>query len=372
MPIGLAYIAGQLCLGGAEQQLYYLLAGIDRSRFRPIVISLGPVSNEYWHTPITKLGIGITHVSKRVGHAGRTLQIAEILRRENIHIVHGWVFHTNPYCAISGRLARVPLRLGSMREDCSSLPKGKCLNWFGFYGPDVLITNSKQNAKQVTKLGLTSRYVRTVPNGVPIPPPVTRLQHYELRCQLGYSDSELVVGSIGRLDENKNHVMLLRAFASLATKWPTLRLVIIGEGPLKSQLLVMAQELGVGSKVNFLGSVPRAAAFLPAFDVGCLTSRTEGMSNFIMEAAAAGIPLVSTRSGDSADLIEDSVTGFLVSPKDETHMVESLNFLLANPEDRFRMGQAGREKMRREFSIESMIARMSEIYEDALATKGIG
>jgi glycosyltransferase involved in cell wall biosynthesis len=132
----------------------------------------------------------------------------------------------------------------------------------------------------------------------------------------------------------------------------------------------VAEGMGIGAKVKFPGSIPRAAEFLPAIDIGCLTSHTEGMSNFIMEASGAGIPMISTRCGDSAELIEDGVTGYIVPTENEASMANNLGFLLASPELRCRMGKAARRKMQCEFSIKSMIAGMTDMYEDALAAKG--
>src|SRR5262249_42614900 len=149
--------------------------------------------------------------------------------------------------------------------------------------------------------------------------------------------------------------MLLRAFAPLTKKWPTLQLVIIGDGPLKSQLAAMAEGLGVAPKVILPGRLPLAARYLLAMEVCCLTSYTEGMPNLIMEAAAAGLPVVSTRCGDSSDLIEHGVSGYLVSINDCAAMSSYLDVLLANVDQRRRMGQAGRQKMRREFSVKAMV-----------------
>src|SRR5262249_11847828 len=102
---GLAFIAGQLGLGGAEQQLCYLLSGLDRSRFHPIVISLGDRADEYWVQPIKSLDVPLWHIGRSWGRVGRAMQIVSLLRSEKIQVVHGWVFHANPYSAIAGRLA---------------------------------------------------------------------------------------------------------------------------------------------------------------------------------------------------------------------------------------------------------------------------
>jgi glycosyltransferase involved in cell wall biosynthesis len=368
-PVGLAFIAGQLGLGGAEQQLYYLLSGLNRSRFRPIVISLGPMANEYWEQPITKLGIPVYHIPRHLGRPLRALRIADLLRVQNLQIVHGWVFHSNPYSALAGRLAKISIRLGSMREAYSGLPQGRFLRWLGYRGLDGLVTNSTRTSEQIEKLHLTRARVQTVPNGVSVPETINSIERSRLKLELGYSNTDLLIGSIGRIDENKNFSMLLRVFAPLTKKWPALRLIIIGDGPLKSQLAALAEGLGVASKVCFPGAIPQAARYLPAMEVCCLTSYTEGMPNFVMEAAAAGLPVVATRCGDSVHLIEEGVSGYLVLPDDDGTTSAHLDLLLRSPELRFRFGQAARERMSHAFSVNAMVTRMTQVYEEALAEK---
>ena len=368
-PVGIAFITGQLGLGGAEQQLYYLLSGLDRSRFRPLVITLGVHAEEYWSKPIARLGIPVRHVNRWLGRLVRAFRIATILRQEKIHIVHGWVFHTNPYSAVAGRLAKVSLRLGSMRENYRGLPKRRVLRRMGYWGLDALITNSVHNACHVKKLDLTTARVQIVPNGVFIPALVSQTDRSHLKKELGFSDTDILIGSVGRLDSNKNYSMLLRAFAPLTQHWSGLRLLIIGDGPLKKELSEMAEDLDIASKVCLPGQMPQAARFLPAMAICCLTSYTEGMPNLIMEAAAAGLPVVSTRCGDSAYLVEDGVTGYLVSPNDDAGMSAHLGVLLANAEHRLRMGSMGREKMRREFGVNAMVSRMTQVYEQLLTER---
>jgi glycosyltransferase involved in cell wall biosynthesis len=370
-PLGLAFIVGQLGLGGAEQQLYYLLSCLDRSRFCPIVISLGARADEYWAQPIKSLGIPLWHIGRSLGYAGRAIQIATLLRSKKIQVVHGWVFHANPYAAMAGRLAGVPLRLGSIRGSYEGIPRDKLVRWMGYRGLDILITNSAIAAAQVCKFRRTRALVRVVPNGIHIPRQVTQTERSRLKVELGFSNTHLLIGSIGRLDSNKNHAMLLHAFATLTEKWPALRLVIIGNGPLKSQLAAVAEQLGIAEKVYLPGAIPLAARYLPAMEVCCLTSYTEGMPNLIMEAAAAGLPVVSTTCGGSVELIESGTTGFLVSPNSAADMSRYLDLLLADAEQCRRMSQAGREKMRREFSVEIMATRMTQVYEEALAARGL-
>ena len=347
------------------------LLGLTAPRFRPLVITLGSELNEFWREPIARLGISVYHVPRKLGRMIRTLKICAILRAEKAQIVHSWSFYTNPYSALTGRLAGTPLRFGSMRENYELLADTRLIRHIGYWGLDTVTTNSVSATKQVEEFKLTRGHVCTLPNGVSIPVPITQTERDSKRAELGCSSESLLIGTIGRLDKNKNHVMLLQVFAKLLQDWPRLDLVIIGEGPLKCQLQALAEELGIAARVRLTGSLPFAARFLPAMDVCCMTSYTEGMPNLIMEAAAAGIPVVSTNCGDSIRLIDHGVSGFVVSPDDTLAMVACLHQLLGDRDQRVRMGRAGREKMQCEYGLASMVARISEMYERALGEKCI-
>jgi glycosyltransferase involved in cell wall biosynthesis len=369
MSIGLSFIVGQLGLGGAEQQLFYLLRGLDRSRFRPIVISLGPRPNEYWEQPITQLGIQVHHIPRDSGRLLRVFRIADVLRVSEIQIVHGWVFHSNPYAALAGLIARIPVRLGSMREAYSGLPNGRFLRWIGYRGLDALVTNSTTTAQEIKRLSLLRTPIQIVPNGVAVPEQIDPFERAQLRLKLGFCETEILIGSIGRLDRNKNYFMLLRVFALLAQKWPLLRLVIIGQGPMKAKLTKLSQNLGIISKISLPGSIPFAARYLQAMEICCLTSFTEGMPNIVMEAAAAGLPVVSVNCGDTTKLVDHGISGYLVNPDDDTTMSAHLDKLLTDTKHRLSMGRAAREKMLRDFSLGSMVMRMTHLYEETLAEK---
>jgi glycosyltransferase involved in cell wall biosynthesis len=190
-----------------------------------------------------------------------------------------------------------------------------------------------------------------------------------MKLELGCTPVNLLVVTIGRLDENKNHSMLLSAFAILAVKWPNLDLVIIGNGPLRPRLAALSEELGIAERVRLPGSIPLAARYLKAIDVCTLTSYNEGTPNLIMEAAAAGVASVATNCGDVEYLIEDGVSGFLVPPDDDSSLASYINQLLQDAELRSRVGLAAREKMSQGFSVASMVNRMSCVYDEMFILK---
>jgi glycosyltransferase involved in cell wall biosynthesis len=371
MSYRIAFITGQLSLGGAEQQLYHLVKGLDRSRFAPIVISLGPIADQFWSSPIRNLGVPLWHFDRSFGRIGRVIKIALLLRKEKVQIVHSWSFHTNPYSTVVGRLAGIPIRLSSLRGTLKYLLSQKFLWWMGCWGFDEFITNSVVAARQVAESGQTRRPIRVVPNGTILPEHISQSDRQRLKSELGFSSTHLLIGTIGRIDSNKNQQMLINAFAILADKWESLRLVIIGEGTLKAQLLTTIKRMRLADKIRLPGAIPLASRYLTALEVCCMSSLSEGMPNLIMEASAAGVPVVSTNCGGCVELIDHGVTGYLVSPDDVDGMSRYVDLLLGDPDKRSQMGKEGRKKMRENYSVKGMVAQMAQVYNEVINAKGL-
>jgi len=220
-----------------------------------------------------------------------------------------------------------------------------------FYAAHVSV--GVQSARLVElEVGLRAGSVGTVHNGI-------------LEVGLPPASPEphaAVLGSLGRLDEQKGYELLVEALAEL----PGVTAVVVGEGPLRGVLEARAAELGVSERLRLPGWSDDARSFLPTFDVFVLPSRYEGFPLSIIEAMLAGLPVVATRVGSVAEAVEDGETGFLVSPGDRTALVAVLRRLLDDPELRRRLGDAGRARARREFTARAMAARYERLYDEIL------
>ena len=247
--------------------------------------------------------------------------------------------------ALSGFWKPTPVRVGSIRTNPNRFAKRHFLRWLGQQGLDLLISNS---AVAVQSLESSRKdLVRYIPNGVPIPDPVSAEKIVKLKSELGFKSTDRLIGCIGRLDRNKNQAMLIRSFATLAAYKPDTFLVLFGNGENRSELERLVCEKNMTDRVRFLGETSQAAQYLPAFEVNCLTSYYEGMPNAIMEASAAGLPVIATDVGGASEVIEHGRTGFLVRPDDDSAFITCLEQLLTNPVLASSFGSAGMEKMRR-------------------------
>lgn len=186
------------------------------------------------------------------------------------------------------------------------------------------------------------------------------------RAELGLPDDMAVVGTVGNLVPKKDHRTLLDAFASVAEARERAHLVIVGGGPLETELREQARRLGVEARVTFTGQRPGVAGLLPAFDVFVLSSRHEGLPLALLEAMASQVPVVATVVGGIPEVVTDGDDGLLVPPGDVAALGTAMARILDSHDAAARMAVAGRETAER-FSITGAVERMIAAYDEVLA-----
>jgi glycosyltransferase involved in cell wall biosynthesis len=209
--------------------------------------------------------------------------------------------------------------------------------------------------------------IEVIPNGVELEDFEPTLTRETARRAAGLPlDARLIV-SIARFHPVKDHATLLRAFAFLASRHATARLVLAGEGPLRSSLESLAAELGVTDRVDFLGVRSDVPALLRASDVFCLTSLSEAASLTVLEAMAAGVPIVLTDVGGNSELVRDGVEGLLVPRGDPAAVAAALNKVLSDDRLAVRLAEAAAARVRERYPLSATIGRYFELYSELAA-----
>jgi len=215
--------------------------------------------------------------------------------------------------------------------------------------------------------GLGGERLVTIPNGIDVaawaPPGGAREQ---VRREWGIPASAPLIGTIGHLSPVKCHSDLLEAMVAVVARFPDARCAIVGEGPLRASLEERARGLGVSDRVILAGLRADVPRVLAALDVLAQPSRTEGLSNALLEAMAAAVPIVATRAGGNSDLIDDGSTGRLVAAGAPAQLADALVDLLGNPAAARRMAAAARERVAEGFTLERMVRRHEELYDELL------
>lgn len=190
----------------------------------------------------------------------------------------------------------------------------------------------------------------------------TRMQ---VRGELGIGYDDIVVICVAELNGNKNQIQLLRAAAMIKEKLPGTRLLLVGEGSSRRRLELYARDHGLAHDVLFLGHRDDVPRLLTASDIASLVSRREGLPRFVMEAAAAGLPLVCTSIRGNRDIVSDGLNGYLVPVGDYRATAESIIALAKDEQLRREMGQASTDAAE-PFSLDKVLPVMESIYLDYL------
>jgi glycosyltransferase involved in cell wall biosynthesis len=182
------------------------------------------------------------------------------------------------------------------------------------------------------------------------------------RADLGLPDDAPVVVLVANLRPVKRIDRFIDMAAQVVEKRPDTRFAILGAGELRESLARQAVDLGLGDRVHFAGSVPEVGPYLELFDVGVLTSESEGLSNTLIEYSYYSLPAVAFDTGGNSEVVEEAVSGFLVPEGDLSAMADRVLRLLGDSDLKRRMGQAGRARVEELFSPERRLAEFEEFF----------
>lgn len=355
------HLITELSTGGAQSALTRLLATLDRARFPPAVACLYNGDGAAARA-IRALGIPVADLGMTAKWRGDAFwRLYRLLRRKRPAILHTWMFHANIPGRLLGRLAGVPIVISSERTMGQEARWRYRLDRLTAPLADRVICVSQTVADFfVREVGLPERQIVVIPNGLDLRAFEGLPTRQEARALLGLPADRPLVGTVARLTPVKRLDVLLRALASL----PQADAVLVGDGPERARLEALSQELGLASRVRFAGRQDDVRPWLAALDVFALSSDWEGLPNAALEAMACGLPVVAAAVGGTPEAVVDGVTGLLVPPADPAAMTCALAALLRDPRLQSTMGQAGRERVERNFTAQQMARRTEALYEE--------
>jgi glycosyltransferase involved in cell wall biosynthesis len=281
-----------------------------------------------------------------VSHDYRALAIALLARRRSalpiVAVAHGWTSQS------------LKVRLYEFIE-------GKLLKRV-----EGVAAVSKPKYAELLRLGISSDRLRLIENGVIVPPASKLTRSSELKIDLGFEVESVLIGSVGRLSIEKGHRILIQAAALLKDRFPLVRFVLVGDGPLREELKLLAVELGVDKIVQFAGWRSDMEAVYRGLDIFVLPSFTEGLPMALLEAMAYGVPSVTTRVGGCPDVIANDQMGRLCATGDPSALAEALAPLVEDAALRTSMAGAGYTRVSEHYSISRYVREFSELYDQVI------
>lgn len=370
--IRVAFLNPTLAPGGAERQQLLLAELLPRPTFDVRFITL--LERGDWAARAEALGVRVDALglSRPAGRFDPNLAVAGLrasrrYRRlvRDVDIVDAWLAPSFAFAALNQPLARVPVLVAG-RRSLSDLYRGKSLarraltSWAARRAAAV-VANSRAAAREVVEHDrVDPARVVVIPNAV-LPAVADPATVARLRRDWGVPDGGLVVGSVANYKPGKGLEMLLAVAARIRDEAPGLRYVLVGEGPLRAELAAAIARLDLGSIVVLAGRVDDARAVYPAFDIAVQTSTSEGLPNAVLEAAAAGRPIVATDVGGTAEIVDSPQRGLLVGPDRPDQLAQALLRLAGDRSLREALGRSALERSAA-FSAARLVEATSALY----------
>jgi glycosyltransferase involved in cell wall biosynthesis len=363
--------------GGAERVALELAVGADPARFRrslcvtrpPFDVPSSAAAVNYER--LVDEGVGLLVLNRRGRFDVRSWRrLVDYVRSQRVDVIHAHKFGSNVWAALLGRALRVPVVIA--HEHTWSF-EGERLRrlldrWVVARFSDAVIAVSEADrSRMISTVKMPSSRVVLIPNGISWP---TDGDPHVVRNELGIDPDAPVLAMTAVLRPQKAIDVMLGAMAILGRTHPNVRLLLVGPGESRD-LRAAAARLGVADVVCFMGPRRDVANILAGANVGVLSSDFEGSPLAVLEYMAAGLPVVATDVGGLPQMVQHGITGFLVPPRDPDALAESVGRLLDDPVLARSMGERGRARQRRDFSTETMVRHVSDLYERLLTRNGV-
>lgn len=371
----IAHIIHRLAAGGLENGLVNLINHLPREKYRHAIICLTDFSD--FRNRILRPDVAVIPLHKRDGKdLGIYRRMWKTLQALNPQIVHTRNLSAMEH-GIIARLAGVAGRIhGEHGRDIYDLDgksfKYKILRQLASHSIQKYITVDADLRRWLTDfIGVPASRVHSIYNGVDIHRFQPRNGERNPLTPVGFIPSGgLVIGTVGRLHPVKDPLNLVHAFVQLVHSDVTLkdylRLIMVGAGPLREKCQQILAETDTAALAWLPGHHDDIPGLMRLLDLFVLPSLREGMSNTILEAMASGLPVIATQVGGNPELVEENRTGMLVPPANSMRLAEAIGSYLRNREKLRQQGQAGRAKAEKDFSIEVMVRRYAQVYDDVL------
>jgi len=362
----IAFIVGTLSRGGIERQLYYMADNLIKIGYDINVLCL--TEDEFWERKLIDLGVKIHHIENYSFKFLKLNKIYKIIKDQKYDLLYSTHFYTNIAAAIVGTILKIP-SVTSVRNDYFFEEKGlgKIMTFFSLSFSSITIANSRaaiiNGQRRIKNHNWNLLY-----NCVDTNKFIRKKQKINESLAIEKNIKILIVA---RLTKEKRVDFFLKLIHDLKRKFGNEKKIIsyiAGSGRknenLMHDLVQMSKNFSLEDEMIFLGDVNDMPKLYNNSDILVLTSEHEGLPNCILEAMASGLPVIANNVGGVSELIINNVTGFLIEPFDKNDFLNKLKLLINDKKLRKRMGASGRIRVKKHFSIEKNIKKLTLVFKN--------
>ncbi|MFO0919405.1 MAG: glycosyltransferase [Planctomycetaceae bacterium] len=360
-PRRIAFGITELDPGGAERMLTELVTRLDRDEWEPYVYCLGPPAHyaqvlSERQVPVTCFGGSGARSAPRI-----FWQWTRALRQFQPEILYTWLFHANFLGRLAGRAAGVPVILSGIRVAERRTPwHGRLDRWTnGLVDRNVCVSRDVADFMEQT-VGLDPRKTVVIPNGVDLER--FRQANPADLTAFGIPANSPVLITIGRLEPQKGIDLLLAGIPAVQSRHPEAHFLIVGDGPDRPALEQQARQLGIADHIHWAGRRDDVPQLLAASTALVLPSRWEGMPNVVLEAMAAGKPVIATQVEGIADLVIPGTTGWLIPIENPPMLAEAIVQILADSARAIAMGKESQVICGKNFTTQEFVRAHSQLF----------
>ena len=360
------HVLANLGAGGAERMAVHIVQGLNRRRFEPAVVAFSGRYGTDLEQQLDQTGLKTWFLGKGPGFDARTFyRLHRVFKEFRPDIVHTHV-HVMRYAFPSLAYFKPRLMIHTVNNiaECEIEPRARWLQRLAYRSGVIPVAVAREVAtslKRVYGIGNSLVVWNCIPTDLYASPQIPR---DVWRAKQGFSEQDVLFVCVARFAPQKNHELLVTAFAKGPASDPRAHLVLAGQGVLRAPLQVRVNQLGLTSRVHFLGLRTDIPDVLGAADIFALSSDYEGNPLSVIEAMAAGLPTVSTAVGGVPELLQNGKEGFIVQPGHPEELSEAMMILLGDPHLRRRMGAAAAARAKEKFDVSAMVRAYEELYDE--------
>lgn len=355
-PARIVFLLQDLEFGGTQRQIIELASRLNPSKFQTEIWLL--ISRDDMVPWARAKGLTPVWISRQaqVRPVIDQINLWRRLHEKPIDLLMLLTGVPNIWGRILGHLPRIPLIVGTCRGENNLRLQFE--DWLWPLADHIICNSSLLKDLYLARYNIPSSRISVIPNGVDA--------DYFQPSFINKKSGSFIVLCIARMVPDKDHQTLLHSFRLIASSYSQAELWLVGEGCCQKEIRALAAELFPPGKIKFIPGETDIRPLLNQADLLVLSSVNEGMPNVILEAMAAGLPVVATRVGGLAEVVIPGRTGWLVPPRDVTVLAAAISHLLGNRETRLAFGLAGRQLIERQFSMDTMVAKYQALFENLL------